>query len=164
MATNLGVRPSNAPLPHGYGFWKPGGGNAAPAWPPAQNFLYPGDGTGGDTQVFNRPERFWLHAGANVMNGSNVGGWTRYDYGLKLVVNGAYGNDLNGVGFTQKAHSNESHGGTWLMTSIEALFYCEANTNYIVYLVSLGGGGNMLYYQYFTHYNLWAYTIGEGVY
>lgn len=148
----------------GLGYHKIGGGSVGTvAWPPADNFIYPGTGAGGDTIIYNKPERFWLRAGGCcICNGPAA--WARYDYGLELVVNGTYGGvDLNGVGFVQKA--NGCGGGTtWWGTSIEALFFCEANTNYNVDLVSKGNGSGATYYQATVHWNLWAYTIGEGVY
>lgn len=163
MPTNLGARPLHAPLPTGVPFRKPGAGSTGPAWPGAENFLYPGDGSGGDTRVFNRSERFWLRAGAcTIVAGP---GWTRYDYQLRLVVNGSYGNDLNGINFFQKANVAGGLGGNgWWGISIEGLFYCEKNTDYIVYFLSKGGGASCAYYQASVHYYLWAYTIGEGVY
>ena len=54
------------------------------AWPPAENFIYPGTGVGGDTISLQRPERFWLKAGACCIY-DGPAAWTRYDYGLRLV-------------------------------------------------------------------------------
>lgn len=164
MATALAARRADAPLPTGACYKKIGGGSVGTvAWPPTDNFIYPGTGVGGDTIAFNRPERFWLKSGACcICNGPAA--WTRYDYGMELVVNGVYGGaDLNGISFVQKA--NACGGGTtWWGFSIEALWYCEANTNYTVDFVSKGNGSGATYYQATVHWNLWAYTIGEGAY
>ena len=163
MTTSLAARAADAPLPVGVSYKKPGGGGQTVAWPPAENFIYPGTGVGGDTMAFNRPERFWLRAGA-ILSAVGPASWARYDYELRLVVNGNYGNDLNGINFFQKA--NACGGGTqgW-GTSIESLWFCEANTSYIVYLLSKGGDGQgVTYYQSQYSWALWAYTIGEGVY
>lgn len=167
MTTNLADRSLDLPLPTGLSYRKFGGGSAGSvAWPPAENFLYPGTGPGGDTMFFRRPERFWLRAGGNCIAYSTSGSWNRYDYELRLCVSTGsnYANDLNGINFFQKAQA--FGGGTdWWGTSIEGLWFCEANTDYAVYFLSKGGNasGNY-YYQAQGHYNLWAYTIGEGVY
>ena len=165
MATNLAIRPSNVPLPTGVNDRRRHASEVgAVAWPGAENWLLVAPGVGGEVGPFNRPERFWLKAGASIIAGVYAGGWTRYDYQLRLVVNGSYGNDLNGINLFQKANSGEMHTNYWQGISIEGLWYCEANTNYIVYLLSKGYGTNTYYWQGFNHYNLWAYTIGEGVY
>lgn len=163
MPSNLSARSSALPLPHGLSYRKWGGGSVGSvAWPPAENFLYPGTGPGGDTMVFNRPERFWLRAGGFcICNGPAA--WTRYDYELRLVTGGGYNNDLNGINFFQKANATGG-GTTWWGTAIEGLWFCEANTDYMVYFLSKGGGGSCTYYQSQGHWGLWAYTIGEGVY
>jgi len=165
MASNLGNRSSNSPLPMGQCIRKLGNNpGAAPAWPPPENWIDPGDGTGGAIGLFNRPERFWLHAGGNCIARTD-GGWIRYDYQLRLVVNGSYGNDLNGINFYQKANSLEDHAGNgWWGTSIEGMFYCEANTDYTVHFLSKSSTVSSYYYQHQVHYNMWGYTIGEGVY
>ena len=165
MVKTLAARATDFPLPTGIGYKKFGSaGGAQVAWPGGDAFIYPGTGVGGDTIAFNRPERFWLKAGAFCIHYQPSGNWVRYDYGLVLVVNGVYGaGDLNGIALEQKA--NGAGGGTsWWGTCIEALFYCEANTNYTVDFVSRGGGAGGFYYQQQVHWNLWAYTIGEGVY
>jgi|tagenome__1003787_1003787.scaffolds.fasta_scaffold20384714_2 hypothetical protein len=163
MPTLLGARPAAVPLPTGVGYKKLSPGNGPVAWPPQDNWIAASDTVGGETTTFNRPERFWLKAGACIIARS-TGAWTRYDYKLRLVVNGAYGNDLNGTNAFQKATSNENHTDGWWGHSIEGLYYCEANTNYVVYLLSDGGGAGCQYYQHQVHWHLWAYTIGEGVY
>lgn len=164
MTTALAQRATDAPLPTGISYHKIGGGSVGSvAWPPADNFLYPGTGPGGDTIAFNRPERFWLKAGASII-ANGPAAWARYDYGLELVANGVYGGtDLNGIAFFQKANALGG-GTTWWGASIESLWFCEANTNYVVDLVSKGNGAGCTYYQATVHWNLWAYTIGEGVY
>ena len=164
MATNLSARASGAPLPTGLTAKKPGAGNTGVAWPAIDNWLLPGDGSGAELGPFNRPERFWLRAGASFIEHCAAAAWTRYDYKWRLVVNGAYGNDLLGFNAVQKANSNSANPNPWWGISIEALWYCEANTNYIAYLLSAGNGASSSYYQYVGHYNIWAYTIGEGVY
>lgn len=165
MTSALAARASSTPLPTGIGYRKiTAQAGAAPAWPGAENWLLPGDGQDGGTRVFNRPERFWLRAGGFCIC-TGPAAWTRYDYELRLCVNGPsnYGNDLNGINFFQKA--NAAGGGTtWWGTSIESLWFCEANTDYMVYFLSKGNGASCQYYQHQVHWGLWAYTIGEGVY
>lgn len=162
MTTRLAARASNVPLPFGLSSKIFGGGSVGTvAWPGAENWILPGTGPGAATATFNRPERFWLRAGACFIAYNATGTWVRYDYKLRLLVSGAYGNDLNGINFFQKATPNG--GGTqWWGNSVEALFFCEANTDYQVYLLSAGGGAANNYYQAQVHWNLWAYTIGEG--
>ena len=165
MATNLGVRPSNIPLPMGIAGRRIGASHQAPAWPGVDNFILPGDGAGGMHGPFNRPERFWLHCGATFICSCAYPGWISYYYKWQLVVNGSYGPDLLGSDNRfQKVNSGEQHPDGWFGTSVEGLYYCEANTDYSVYLLSGGGGASCNYYQSEGHYNIWAYTVGEGAY
>lgn len=91
--------------------------------------------------------------------------WTRYDYAIYLLVGGtAYGPDLNGVTYVQNADSAQVAGGNWEGSSLEAKFYCEANTTYHVRLLSQNSPANIYYYQHPIHMGMFAYTIGEGVY
>lgn len=168
MTTVLGARPTNAPLPFGNILAKRGADYGSVTWPSTDNYLWMGPGAGntsGSTGVFNRPERFWLKAGAAMIAlPIPASGWVAYVYALRLVANGNYANDLNGNGTFTKYNSVETHPDGWWGTSIESLWFCEANTNYEVYLLSRYGGGNTYYYQSNGHLNLWAYTIGEGAY
>lgn len=167
MPTALGARPSNAPLPVGTTLARRATSEAGTAtWPATDNYLIMSGGSG-NTGVFRKTERFWLKAGASLICCPvTAAQWVAYVYALRLVVNGAYGNDLNGNGTFTRYNSVDgpAGGNNWWGTSIEALFYCEANTNYDVYLLSRYAGGNTYYYQSNGHMNLWAYTIGEGVY
>jgi hypothetical protein len=166
MPTNLGVRPNTAPLPTGTAVKKRGktGAGVGSAYPAPDNFILPGDGSGALIGPFNRPERFWLHAGASIIS-YQPSGWIRYDYKLRLVTGGGYNNDLNGSQTHQKANVwGGSATDPWWGTSVEALFYCEANTDYTVYLLSASSSPNGVYYQSSGHWNMWGYTIGEGVY
>lgn len=162
MPTNLGAQPSNAPLATGTTRHKRAFDIGSTGWPGVDNFLLVD--ADGSTGVFNRPARFWLKAGAGLIAYPLVAGWVGYVYALRLVVNGVYNNDLNGNQIFTKYNSLETHSDSWWGSSIEALFYCEANTNYQVYLLSRYGGGNTYYYRSTGHLNLWAYTIAEGVY
>src|SRR3954452_6428264 len=160
MTVALGAMPSNAPLPVGTGMpiRSPGGGTVARQ--PAGNWMYlgPGDTNGMQIGVFRRTYRFWLKAGATNI-AYMPGGWERFDWHIYLLVNGAaYSGDLNGVKMVQKAMSSEGNGHTdpWLVCSIEGQFYCEANTDYHLRLLTGGGGG--YYYQHPVHLNMWAYT------
>lgn len=165
MTTALGARLSNVPLPAGVTLRKRAADVGSVVWPATDNFLLLGGGQDGSTGVFRRSERFWLKAGAALIcSPTTAGGWYAYVYAMRLVVNGAYGNDLNGYGIHTKYNSVEVHTDSWWGSSIESLFYCEANTDYQVYLLSRYGGGNTYYYQSNGHMNLWAYTIGESVY
>lgn len=169
MTTSLAARPSAQPLPMGTALARRAVSYGSVIFPGPENFLWGGPGSAGqtgETGVFNRPERFWLHAGASfICYNAAANTWTRYDYELRLVVNGNYGNDLNGINFFQKANPVwGSAGDPWLGVSISGLFFCEANTNYTVYLLSKGSPANVYYYQSPNHYNIWAYTIGEGAY
>lgn len=165
MPSNLSTRSLDSPLPNGIAYRKFGSaGGAQVVWPGGDAFIYPGTGAGGDTIAFNRPERFWLRAGAGFIAYTPGGAWSRYDYALELVARGVYGGaDLNAIAFWQKANGNGG-GTSWWGTTIESLWFCEANTNYVVDLVSKGNGPSNNYYQQQVHWNLWAYTIGEGVY
>jgi len=163
MTTNLGALPSNVPLKTGVSQKRIPAAGAAVVWPPAENYLLPGSGEPGEVGPIIRPHRFWWCVGASIINHCNTG-WQRYDYQLRLVVNSVYGNDLNGINYFQKANSNENHGGSWLMSSIEARWYCEANTTYHCYLLSKSSSPNCYYYQHPEHYTLWSYTVGEDVY
>ena len=170
MTTALGARPSATPLPTGTILSKRSSDAGSVVWPSTDNYLWMGPGAGGvsgSTGVFNRPERFWLKAGSShIASPVTAAGWYAYVYALRLVVAGNYGNDLNGYGTHTKYNSCDGPGGgnNWWGASIEALFYCEANTDYQVYLLSRYAGGNVYYYQSNVHMNLWAYTIGEGAY
>ena len=160
----MGVRPNTAPLPTGASVKKRGrtdtGANVA--YPGNDNYLLPGDGSGAAIGPFNRPERFWLHAGGYaILYGPS---WTSTYYKLRLVVNGAYNNDLNGLQISEKCTPMGGASDAWFGVSIEMLYYCEANTDYQVYLLAGGGGAGGVHYQWHAHWNMWGYTIGEGVY
>lgn len=159
MTTALGARLSNMPLPTGVTLRKKAPSVGSAVWPGTDNFLLVD--ADGSTGVFRRPERFWLKAGASIICTPTAATWTAYVYALRLVVNGSYANDLNGNQIFTRYNSVQND---WWGTSIESLFYCEANTDYMVYLLSRYGGGNTYYYRSPEHMNLWAYTIGEGVY
>lgn len=157
--TALGARPSTSPVPAGrptkHGCYSEGG----VAFPPANNWLIlDADGSLGP---FNLPYRYWLHAGYNNIYACGTA-WTRMDVALRLVVNGSYGGDLNGRWLHQNADSHEAV--NWEGNSIEAVFYCEANVAYHVYIVSYNSPGGCQYYRHPQHTNFWAYTVGEGVY
>jgi hypothetical protein len=163
----LASRPVDSPLPTGVGLKKRGADVGGVVWPGAENWIYPGDGSGGNIGTVRRPERFWLHAGASfIIYNAAASGWERFDYQLRLCVNGPsnYGNDLNGINFFQKASSSENHPNPWWGMSIAATFFCEADTDYDVYLLSKSSSPDIYYGQWGVHYNLWSYTIGEGVY
>jgi hypothetical protein len=167
MATALGARPMNIPIPTGAAMKVPVAEVGNVIYPATDNWLLPGTGGGARTGVYRRTERFWLRAGASTIALPTAGGaWTAYVYAMRLVVNGSYGNDLNGYGIHTKYNSVDgpAGGNNYWGTSISCLFYCEANTDYEVYLLSRYGGGNVYYYQANSHYNMWAYTIGEGAY
>jgi hypothetical protein len=159
---NLAAQPSNAPLPVGVGIPKRAASGGTIAYPGAGNYIV----VSGDAQVgpFQRTYRFWLCAAAFFIYYS-PGAWTRYDYILSLLVNGAYNPDLNGIQYFQKANSGEStgHADPWLGADIEGKFFCEANTQYYVRLLSQSNNGGS-YYQSPNHINMYAYTVGEGVY
>jgi hypothetical protein len=124
-------------------------------------------GSVNDGQIgpFNLPYRYWLCAGANWMAAVSAGAWTRYDVALYLLINGAaYGADLNGQTYMQNADSQTAAGGSWDGQSIETKFFCEANTTYHVRLLSQNSPASTSYYQHPVHMNMWAYTVGEGVY
>ena len=162
MTTALAQRATDAPLPTGISYHKIGGGSVGTvAWPPADNFLYPGTGPGGDTIAFNRPEDSGSNPELAHCNGPAA--WARYDYGLVLVVNGVYGGTTS-----TGSPSSEGQRPGWRHNVVGHVDrgpgYCEANTNYTVDLVSKGNGAGCTYYQATVHWNLWAYTIGEGVY
>jgi hypothetical protein len=162
MPTNLGARPSTSPLSTVVGVKKRGNVTGATvAYPAADNFILPGDGSGATTGTFNRSERFWLCCGGDFISYTTPG-WVTYYYKLRLLVNGSYANDLNGNQTFQKA--NVWGGADWFGSSIEGRYYCEANTNYEVYLLSGGANAAGSYYQSSGHWNMWAYTVGEGVY
>lgn len=163
MTTALAARSSNVPLPTGTVLKRRGVDSAAPAWPGPENFLYGGPSLNAETGVFRRPERFWLAAGASIIeSATSTAAWLRVDYELRLVVNGAYGNDLNGINFFQKATAAYPTANSWQGVSIEGKFFCEANTDYNVYLLSKSNTANAAYYQAQVHWNMWGYTIGEG--
>jgi len=167
MPTALGARSSGAPLPTGIAANLRAADVGQVAWPATDNWLLPGTGGGGRTGVFRRPERFWLKVGASIIaTPVTANAWYAYVYALRLLIAGAYGNDLNGNGTFTRYNSCDgpAAGNNWWGSSISALFYCEANTDYEVYLLSRYAGGNVYYYQSNGHYNMWAYTIGEGVY
>ena len=165
MAIALGVQPSNAPLPMGQSWPIRVANYGGIARPAAGNWMWQGPGTVNGMQVgpFQRPYRFCLKVGASYI-AYMQGAWERFDWWLRLVVNGGYGNDLNGIGLVQKAMSSEgtSHHDPWIGCSIEALFYCEANTAYHVQELTAGGTG--IYYQSDGHNNMWAHTVGEGMF
>ena len=95
----------------------------------------------------------------------NAANWTRYDVALYLLINGAaYGADLNGQTYMQNADSQSAAGGLWDGQSIETKFFCEASTTYHVRLLTQNSPANVYYYQHPIHINMWAYTVGEGVY
>jgi hypothetical protein len=159
MPTALGARPSASPLPAGRPTRHAVGVGGTIAFPAANNWLVSsGDGRVGP---FNLPYRYWLCA---IMNNIflSAGDWVRYDVALRLVVNGSYGPDLNGQSLHQNADSNVNN--VWHGQSVEAKFFCEANTNYEVYAVTYNTPSGISYYQAPNHMSLYAYTVGEGVY
>ena len=157
----LGDRSSVSPLPAGRPVNHPIGSSYAIAFPPDGNWL---NLNAGIAQVgpFNLPYRYWLRVGCNDIFDTDTS-WVRYDTQIILLVNGAYGADLNGQTFHQNAESNEASAG-WQGTSIEATFYCEANVTYYARWLSKNSPGGVYYYQHPAHTNMWAYTVGEGVY
>lgn len=156
----LGDRLSNLPVPAGRPFKKPVYSEGAVAFPPQGNFLYMSDN--GAVGPFNLPYRYWLHVGGNNIYQNTVA-WTRRDVAFFLVVNGSYGPDLNGRQVHQNADSSETV--NWDGNSIEVQYYCEANTTYNVYwLAQNTPSSQCYYYRHPTHTNMWAYTVGEGVY
>jgi hypothetical protein len=170
----LGARASELAHPAGKPFRHPCASGATKAFPAGGNFLVLDPSSGGSgwqtwwqgqLGPYNLPGRFWLHAGANwIYNPPSSPDWNRHDVALYLLVDGAYGADLNGQSFHQNADSCPGGGYyvEWQGNSLEAMFYCEANKAYHVrFLVQGGSGGN--YYQSPDHMNMWAYTIGEGV-
>ena len=165
MAIALGAQPSNAPLPVGQSHPIRVANYGAIARPGSGNWMYQGPGSANGMQVgpFRRTYRFWLKVGSTYI-AYMAGGWERFDWIHRLVVNGGYANDLNGYGFNQKAMSCEGtgHGDPWITCSLESQWYCEANTDYHVQQLTYGGTG--YYYQSSGHNNMWAYTVGEGVY
>jgi hypothetical protein len=167
MPTTLGARSGGAPLPTGVITNLLPANVGSATWPATDNWLLPGTGGGGRTGVFRRSERFWLRAGASIITQPvTAAQWVAYVYAMRLVVNGSYGNDLNGNGTFTKYNSCDgpAGGNNWWGSSIAALFFCEANTDYEIYLLSRYAGGNTYYWQGAPHYNMWAYTIGEGAY
>lgn len=167
MSVALGALATDAPIPTGrttYGIRCPGGGLIAR--PASGNFYCFGAGSTNlcEIAVAAKPYRFWWRVGATKIE-YMAGAWERFDWQLQLLnTNYAYGNDLNGIGVYQQTLGSEGtgHSDPWNGCGIEGLFYCEANSNYWCRLLTAGGGG--YYYQHPVHFNMWAYTIGEGVY
>ena len=173
----LGAHSSVSPLTTGKPVKHPCAAGGAIAFPGAGGFMVLDPSTGGSgyqtwwqAQLgpYNLPYRYWLNAGANWIAYSG-GSWTRYDVMLRLLINAAaYGPDLNGQAFHQNADSQPGASvdnyPEWQGQSIEAKFFCEANTTYHVRFESQGGGGSVNYFQHPIHMNMWAYTVGEGVY
>jgi hypothetical protein len=121
----------------------------------------------GQLGPYNLTTRFWLVAGANwICSPPASPDWNRFDVAIYLLVNGAYGGDLNGQTFHQNADSMPGGGyyTGWQGNSIEARFFCEANTAYHARFLAQGGGSGNVYYRSKEHLNMWAYTVGEGVY
>ena len=155
----LGNRSSISPVPAGrptkHGCYAQGG----VAFPAQGNWLYLD--VDGSLGPFTLPYRYWLHAGYNNIYTCSTA-WTRRDVAFRLVVDGSYGNDLNGRGLHQNADSSETV--NWEGNSIEVQYFCEANVAYHVYIVSWNSPGGVQYYRHPEHTNFWAYTVGEGVY
>ena len=160
MPVKLGDRSSVSPLPAGRPTRHAVGYGGTIAFPAAGNWLIPG-GSDGQLGPFNLPYRYWLNVVVNNIFHSNTA-WTRYDVAIRLVVNGVYGPDLNGQTYHQNADSEVQT--TWAGQSIEAKFFCEANTNYHVYVLSWNTPAGVSYYQSPGHMSMYAYTVGEGVY
>jgi hypothetical protein len=161
MPTLLGARSSVSPLPAGRPTRKAVGSAGQLGFPAAGNWI---DSGGGSSQLgpFNLPYRFWLCAITNQIFNSAVA-WTRYDIVIRLIVNGAYGADLNGQSLHQNADSETN--AVWAGQSLEAKFYCEANTRYDLQVLTYNTPANQVwYYQSPGHQNMYAYTVGEGVY
>jgi hypothetical protein len=156
---NLGALPSNNPVPAGRPVDHHVDSAGGVAFPPQANWIVLD--TDGSVGPFNLPYRYWLHVGSNNIYYCSTA-WTRRDVAHRLVVNGAYGSDLNGRSLHQNADSSETvH---WDGNSLESQWYCEANVAYHVYWVSWNSPGGVQYYRHPTHTNMWAYTVGEGVY
>ena len=162
----MALRDTDVPLPTGTVLRKiPSGSAGAVAWPGAENYLLSGPGGDGQLGPINRPERFWLVCGAHIIRSAAASGWIRMDYQLRLLVNGAYGNDLRGVNLFMKTDSIENHSNSWVGSSVSAMFYCERNTNYHVRLLSKNTTSNVSYwYGSPEYYTFFIYTIGEGKY
>jgi hypothetical protein len=168
----LGALPSSSPLPAGKPARHPCASGGQIAMPASGNFMVLNPGSGGSGYQswwqgqlgpYNLPYRYWLKCGANWIQYNGVS-WQRYDVAIYLLIGGsAYGNDLNGQTYHQNADSAEST-ATWMGQSIEAHFFCEANTTYHVRFLSQAQGANANYYQHPVHMNMWSYTVGEGVY
>jgi hypothetical protein len=167
MATALGVQPSNAVLPVGTGYPSPAIGTVGDIkWPAPINWIYASGTNGMQIGPVRRTYRFWLCIGATIITKSTAA-FERYDYMLRFIVNGSYNNDLNGIGFLQKCNASEgtSHADPWQSQSIEGKWYCEANTDYNVQLLTVSTTTtNIYYWQGAIHQNMWGYTVGEGVY
>jgi hypothetical protein len=173
----LGARSSVSPHPAGKPFRHPCAAAGSIAFPGAASFLTLDPSSGGSgwstwsqAQLgpYNLPTRFWLVAGANwICHPPTSPDWNRFDVAIYLLVNSSvYSGDLNGQVFHQNADSMPGGGyfADWQGNSIEAKFFCEANTTYHPRFLAQGGGGGNLYYQAPHHMNMWAYTVGEGVY
>jgi hypothetical protein len=170
----LGAQPSGSPLPVSKVARHPCVAAGGVAFPGAENFLIldpTSGGSGWETYwqaqlgPFNLPYRYWLCVGYNNIFANVSGtGWIRFDIQIKLLVNNtAYGPDINGQTFHQDADSME-YLNNWEGHSIEAKFFCEANTVYHARVLSRNSPSGVQYYQHPTHSNMWAYTVGEGVY
>lgn len=170
---NLGAQPSNAPLTTGKPTKHPCVSAGAVAFPADGNWLVMDGSSGGsrwqtwwNAQLgpFNLPYRYWIVCGYNNIFANVSGtGWIRYDICIRLLKNNsAYGPDLMGQEFHQNANSME-YLNNWDGESIEARFWCEANTVYHVRALTRNSPGGIQYYQHPTHTNFWAYTVGEGV-
>jgi hypothetical protein len=158
----LGALASASPVPAGSPRKHAVDAGGGIAFPPDGNWI---NLSGGIAQLgpFNRPYRFWLRCGCNDIFASATS-WTRYDTQIILLKGGVgYVADLNGQTFHQNADSEEATAG-WCGSSIEATFYCEANIDWYVRWLTKNSPGGVQYYQHPTHTNMWAYTVGEGVY
>lgn len=161
MPVLLGERSSVSPLPAGRPARIVPGSAGMLSFPPAGNWIQM---SGGSAQLgpFNLPYRFWLCAIVNNIFYSNSA-WTRYDIVIRLIVNGAYGADLNGQSLHQNADSEVQQ--VWAGQSLEAKFFCEANINYHLQNLTYNTPAQPVsYYQSPQHQNMIAYTVGEGVY
>jgi hypothetical protein len=165
MTVALGALPSTSPLPTGRVLSKAISAGGQVAFPSSGNWFYAGPGLADPMQLgpFNLPYRYLLFAAVNMIVYVNAA-WTRYDQQIQLANASGEVADLNGISYFQKADSSEAHGGSWVGASIEARFYCEANLPYYVRLLSLSSPANTYYYQHPVHLNMFAYTVGEGVY
>ena len=162
----MALRATNVPLPTGYVVRVIAEATGAQvAWPTAENYILGGASTSAQIGPFRSTERFWLVCGASFIHANTAAGWVRMDYQLRLLVNGAYGNDLRSTNFFMKTDSIENHADWWKTSSVSGLFYCERNTDYHVRLMSKNTAASGIYWRGDgNHWTIWGYTVGEGKY